>query len=198
MIESLKQMLEGHETIAMEYSPLCSIPYVSRVDAGTVEAVESLGKKVASSADLVQYFQSRWSLQQFEMHLEASRSLMSILFETFQSVGDTVRQGTRLTEYAAQQAMLERFRRSGLITFSPPIVAVNQNSGNPHYEPAETSSAEIRRNDLLLVDLWGKLDKPESVYADYTWVAYLGNTIPERIANVWQVVSGARDAGVAL
>ena len=73
MIDSLKQMLEGHETIAMEYSPLCSIPYVSRVDAGTVEAVESLGKKVTSSADLVQYFQSRWSQQQFEMHLEASR-----------------------------------------------------------------------------------------------------------------------------
>jgi Xaa-Pro aminopeptidase len=189
-------MLEGHKTIAMEYSPLCSIPYVSRVDAGTVEAVESLGKKVTSSADLVQYFQSRWSQQQFEMHLEASRSLMSILFETFQSVGDSVRQGARLTEYAAQQSMLEKFRRSGLITFSPPIVAVNQNSGNPHYEPSETSSTEIRRDDLLLVDLWGKLDKAESVYADYTWVAYLGNTIPERMVNVWQIVSGARDAGV--
>jgi Xaa-Pro aminopeptidase len=167
------------------------------VDAGTVEAVESLGKKVTSSADLVQYFQSRWSQQQFQMHLEASRLLMRILFETFQSVGDAVRQGTRLTEYAAQQSMLEKFRRSGLITFSPPIVAVNQNSGNPHYEPSETSSQEIRRDDLLLVDLWGKLDKPESVYADYTWMAYLGNTIPEKIANVWQVVSGARDAGVA-
>jgi Xaa-Pro aminopeptidase len=197
MIESLKEMLEGHETIAMEYSPLCSIPYVSRVDAGTVEAVESLGKKVVSSADLVQYFQSRWSQQQFQMHLEASRSLMSILFETFQSVGEAVRRGTRLTEYAVQQAMLERFRRNSLITFSPPIVAVNQNSGNPHYEPSETSSAEIRRNDLLLIDLWGKLDKPESVYADYTWMAYLGNTIPEKMVNVWQIVSGARDAGIA-
>src|SRR6185295_5081429 len=118
MIESLREMLEGHNTIAMEYSPLCSIPYVSRVDAGTVEAVESLGKKVTSSADLVQYFQSRWNQQQFEMHLEASRLLMGILFETFQSVGDTVRQGIRLTEYASQQAMLERFRRNDLVTFS--------------------------------------------------------------------------------
>ncbi|MCI0628724.1 MAG: M24 family metallopeptidase [Acidobacteria bacterium] len=197
MVESLKQMLEGHHSIAMEYSPLCSIPYVSRVDAGTVEAVESLGKKVISSADLVQYFQSRWSGQQFEMHQEAGRLLMSILFETFHDVGEAARQRARLTEYAAQQAMLEKFHHNGLTTFSPPIVAVNQNSGNPHYEPAESASAEIRRDDLLLVDLWAKLDKPESVYADYTWVAYLGKVVPEKIVNVWQTVSGARDAAVA-
>jgi len=88
MIDGLKQMLEGHTTIAMEYSPLCSVPYVSRVDAGTVEAVEGLGKRVVSSADLVQYFQSRWSQQQFEMHLEASRLLMAVLFQTFQAVAD--------------------------------------------------------------------------------------------------------------
>ena len=75
---------------------------------------------------------------------------MSILFETFQSVGDSVRQGARLTEYAAQQAMLERFRRSGLITFSPPIVAVNQNSGNPHYEPSET----LRRRSAAMTCSW--------------------------------------------
>ena len=197
MVETLKQMLEGHNTIAMEYSPLCSIPYVSRVDAGTVEAVESLGKKVTSSADLVQYFQSRWSQQQAEMHLEASRLLMSILFETFTLVGDGVQRGNRLTEFAVQQAMMEKFRRGGLTTFSPPIVAVNANSGNPHYEPSEASSEEIRRGDLLLIDLWGKLDKPESVYADYTWVAYLGRTIPEKMLNIWQIVSGARDVGVA-
>jgi len=197
MIESLKNMLEGHETIAMEYSPLCSIPYVSRVDAGTVEAIASFGKRVTSSADLVQYFQSRWSQRQFQMHLEASRLLMRILFDTFQSVGEALRRRTRLTEFATQQAMLEKFRQNGLVTFSPPIVAVNQNSGNPHYEPSETASAEIRSGDLLLVDLWGKMDKPESVYADYTWVAYLGNSIPEKVQTVWQVVSGARDAGVA-
>jgi len=197
MVETLKQMLEGHNTIAMEYSPLCSIPYVSRVDAGTVEAVESLGKKVTSSADLVQYFQSRWSHQQFEMHQEASRHLMSVLFETFTLVGNGVRSGDHLTEFTVQQAMMEKFHRQGLTTFSPPIVAANANSGNPHYEPSDASSEEIRRGDLLLIDLWGKLDKPESVYADYTWVAYLGKTIPEKMLNIWQIVSGARDVGVA-
>jgi Xaa-Pro dipeptidase len=197
MMDGLKDLLKGHGTIAMEYSPLCAIPYISRVDAGTVEAIAGLGKKIVSSANLVQYFQARWSAAQLQMHFEASHRLMAILFKTLSEIGDAVRRKASSTEYSVQQAILERFRQHELTTASPPIVGVNQNSANPHYEPAQDYAVEIRAGDLLLVDLWAKLNKPDAVYADYTWMAYLGQSVPERIQTVWETVKGARDATIA-
>ena len=197
MMDGLKDLLHGHSTIAMEYSPLCSIPYVSRVDAGTVEAIEGLGKKVVSSADLVQYFQARWSTAQLQMHLEASRRLMTILLRTLSEIGDAVRTKASPTEYRVQRTIWEAFPKHELTAASPPIIAVNQNSGNPHYEPTQEHATEIRVGDLLLVDLWAKLDRPGAVYADYTWMAYLGESIPQRIQAVWETVTGARDTAVA-
>ncbi len=197
MIQILKEVLQGATTIAMEYSPNGSIPYVSRVDAGTLEMVRSLGTRVISSANLVQYFEASWSQAQFQMHLEASRCLMEILVETFEKVRHSLGIGCGVTEYELQQFMLEKYGEHSLYSFSAPIVAVNQNSGNPHYEPSRENSSPIRKGDLLLVDFWAKLQKPEAVYGDYTWVAYLGEVIPDRYLAIWEIVKGARDAASA-
>src|SRR5207344_1654682 len=129
------------QTIAMEYSPFCAIPYVSRVDAGTIELIKSLGKEVVSSANLVQYFEARWSTQQFQMHQEASRRLMNILQETLEGIRQALRTNELISEFSIQQKMLERYQEHCLTTSSPPIVAVNQNSSNPHYEPRREGSA---------------------------------------------------------
>ena len=193
MQAGLERLLTGSRRVAMEYSPQCFIPYVSRVDAGTLELVRSLGKTVVSSADLVQYFEARWSREQLRTHLEASRLLMEVLFETFEQVREATGNRSHLTEYALQQRMCQRYRERGLESSSPPIVAVNRNSGNPHYEPSSEGSAPIRAGDLLLIDFWAKLSRPHAVYADYTWVAFLGESVPERIARVWEVVREARD-----
>ncbi|MEW5977418.1 MAG: M24 family metallopeptidase [Acidobacteriota bacterium] len=196
--EGLAAMLAGHRKIAMEYSPFCAIPYVSRVDAGTVELVKKLDKLVVSSADLVQYFEARWTEEQFQMHLEASRSLMAILFATFERIRDSVRAGAPLSEYSAQRFILDRFREGGLTAASLPIVAVNENSGNPHFDVEAEAARPIRSGDFLLIDLWAKLQRPSSVYADYTWVAFLGETVPERFVHIWEVVRSARDAATNL
>jgi Xaa-Pro aminopeptidase len=196
MHEGLQNLLGGVRLLAMEYSPHCSIPYVSRVDAGTVELVRSLGKEVVSSANLVQYFEARWSEHQFQMHQQASRLLMQILFEAFAEVGSSTTDDGQVSEFGLQQMILERYRECGLFSFSPPIVAVNSNSGNPHYEPRRETAKPIRRGDLLLIDLWAKMAMPHAVYADYTWVAYLGNQVPDQYVNVWEIVKGARDAAV--
>ena len=180
----------------MEYSPFCAIPYVSKVDAGTIELIKSLGKEVVSSANLVQYFEARWSTQQFQMHQEASRRLMKILLDTLEGIRRALRTNESISEYSVQQKMLERYQELCLTTSSPPIVAVNQNSANPHYEPSREGSAPIRPGDFLLVDFWAKLDEKNSVYADYTWVANLGESIPESIQNIWEIVRGARDAAM--
>ena len=193
MQAGLERLLQGSRRVAMEYSPQCFIPYVSRVDAGTLELVRSLGKTVVSSADLVQYFEARWSREQLQTHLQASRLLMDVLFETFDQVREATGNRIHLTEYELQQSMCQRYRELGLETSSPPIVAVNRNSGNPHYEPSSESSAPIRAGDLLLIDFWAKLSRPEAVYADYTWVAFLGESVPAKIVRVWDVVREARD-----
>lgn len=193
MQAGLERLLQGSRRVAMEYSPQCFIPYVSRVDAGTLELVRGLGKTVVSSADLVQYFEARWSREQLQTHLQASRLLMDVLFETFDQVREATGNRIHLTEYELQQSMCQRYRELGLETSSPPIVAVNRNSGNPHYEPSSEGSAPIRAGDLLLIDFWAKLSRPEAVYADYTWVAFLGESVPAKILRVWDVVREARD-----
>jgi Xaa-Pro dipeptidase len=196
MVSGLKLHLAGSQTIAMEYSPFCAIPYVSRVDAGTIELVKSLGKEVVSSANLVQYFEARWNTEQFQMHQEASRRLMKIFLETLQGIRHALQGSELISEYSVQQKMLVRYQENGLKTSAPPIVAVNQNSANPHYEPSREGSAPIRSGDFLLVDFWAKLAEKNSVYADYTWVANLGEFIPEPVKNIWDIVKGARDAAI--
>ncbi len=196
MVSGLKHHLAGSQTIAMEYSPLCAIPYVSRVDAGTIELLKSLEKDVVSSANLVQYFEARWNTQQFQMHLESGHRLMKILSATFDGIREALRARTPISEYWVQQQMLAQYREYGLKTSSPPIVAINQNSANPHYEPSQESSAPLRPGDFLLVDFWAKLDEKNSVYADYTWVAFLGESIPAAIQAIWEIVKGARDAAI--
>lgn len=193
MQTGLEHVLQGSKQLAMEYSPQCFIPYISRVDAGTLELVRSLDKTVVSSADLVQYFEARWSQEQLQSHLQASRLLMDVLSATFAQVRDASRNRIPLTEYQLQQSMCQRYREQGLESSSPPIVAVNQNTGNPHYEPCSDASAPIREGDLLLIDFWAKLAKPNAVYADYTWVAFLGESVPAKILRVWDIVLEARD-----
>jgi Xaa-Pro dipeptidase len=197
MIQGLQGILSGSQTVAMEYSPQCSVPYVSRVDAGTIELIRGLAKQVVSSADLVQHFEASWSHEQFQMHQQASERLMKVLFSTFTKIKSSLKNNDTLSEYSVQQWMLEQYRMEELFSFSPPIVAVNANSGNPHYEPSSAGSAPIRAGDFLLIDLWAKLQKPGAVYADYTWVAYLGPQLPAAYVNIWEIVKGSRDAAVA-
>ncbi len=194
--DRLRDTLKGVKRVAMEYVPGGAIPYVSRVDAGTIEMVRAAGPQVVSSADLVQSFEARWSPEALASHRRAARGLKEVLQATFDEVTRAVRKKETLTEHALQQFMCDQFRRRRL-HFEPPIVAVNAHSGNPHYEPRAQDSAPIRKDDLLLLDLWCR-DEPEgSIWADITWMAYLGREVPERHQEIWNIVAGARDAAVA-
>lgn len=194
----LRRLLGRARTVAMQYSPKNNIPAVSLVDAGTVELVRSLRKKVVSSADLVQMFEARWTPAQYELHLEAGRAIDRIMQQAFARAAERVRQQRPLTEHGLQQWIVEQFRASGLVSDSPPIVAVGPNSGNPHYEPTPQSARPIREGDLLLLDIWAKRDAPEAVYYDITWTGFLGAQVPEKHAKVFDIVRRARDAAVAL
>jgi Xaa-Pro dipeptidase len=192
----LRKLLAGAGTVAMQYSPRNAIPYVSLVDAGTVELVRSHGARVVSSADLVQQFEARWSAAQLASHRAAGRVIDRLIPQAFARAADFVRRGKRLSEYDLQQWMLERFAAGGLTTEDGPIVAVGPNSGDPHYEPRPRSSRPIRAGELLLLDVWGKLKRPGSVYYDVTWTGFLGTAVPRKLARIFGIVREARDAAL--
>ena len=194
--ERLRELLKGLDRVAMEYVPQGAIPYVSRVDAGTVELVRAAGPQVVSSADLVQYCEARWSAEGLASHRRAAQGLREVLQATFQEVASRVGGGQEPSEHAIQQFMMEQFRQRRLFA-EPPIVAVNAHAGNPHYEPRAQGSAPIRKGDLLLLDLWCREEKEGSIWADITWMAYLGPKVPEKQREVWDIVAGARDAAVS-
>ncbi len=194
---ALAAMVPAGARVAMEYSPLNAIPYISTVDAGTVELVRSLGATVVSSADLIQAAVSRWSERQWHEHREASQRLMEIKDRAFAEVARRVRSGGRPTDYGIQQFMVDCYHAAGLISDDPPIVSTNERCSDPHYLPTAERQTEIRTGDLVLIDFWAKLDQPSSVYADHTWMAFVGDSVPPRVSEVFDVVAEARDAAIA-
>jgi Xaa-Pro aminopeptidase len=196
--EGLRALVNGHRRVAMEYSPGCAIPYLSRVDGGTLEAVRQLGVEVASSGDLVQRFEAVWDAAAVESHLAASERLYRIKDRTFEAVSERIRRGAGTSELEIQQLMTGWFAEEGLITDSAPVVAAQENAGNPHYLPAPADFRTIRPDEVLLLDLWGKLPGPGTVFADITWVGFTGARVPDEVARAFAAVRDARDAAIAL
>ena len=192
----LTKLLNGLKRVAMEYSPNCAIPYVSRVDAGTIELVRSLGVDVVSSGDLIQQFEARWNDAAIATHRAASEKLYRIKDQAFEEVARRLKDGIATTEYDIQQKMVGWFKDEELIAESAPCVSAQENAGNPHYLATTAAHRVIRKDELVLLDLWGKLEPAESVYADITWIGFTGPNIPERMSNAFGAICGARDAAV--
>jgi len=194
-VAGVRHLLAGRRKIAMQYSPQCAIPLVSMVDGGTVELVRGLGAEVLSSADLIQHFEARWNQESLESHLEAGRRVDRVRRQAFEMIGARVHSGQAVSEYEVQQFVRTEFERAGLFTPDGPIVGVNANAANPHYNPTAEQNAPIRPGDLVLLDMWAKLNQPRSVYYDITWTGVCGDATPE-MRNVFTVVRDARDRAV--
>jgi Xaa-Pro dipeptidase len=194
----LERLLAGVSRVAMEYSPNGAIPYLSRVDAGTAEAIRGRGVEILSSGDLVQQFEAAWSPAQLATHRAASESLYRIKDQAFAAAAKAVRDGEALSEYALQLQMVDWFADEGLVSDSAPVVAVDANAGNPHYLPSADESQPIGPDQVLLLDLWGKKSEAGAVFADITWVGVTGRTVPDEAAQAFRAIANARDAAAAL
>ena len=195
MLDSLKNLLPSGGRVAMEYSPGASMPRVSMVGAGTVELVRGLGVDVVPSADLLQYASQRWSGTALDSHLRSAAQLGRIVLEAFEYIGLNLVGG--VTEYQIAQFIRARFTDEGLHSPDGPIVATNAHASDPHYEPApQGGSSVVREGDWVLIDLWAKEEAQDSVFADITWVAYVGERVPDTHQDVFQVVTGARDSAL--
>ena len=184
--------------VAMQYSPNNDIPYISRVDAGTIEMLRSFGIEPETSADLVQRFEAVFTPAQRAMHVEAATKIHRIIMESFAEIARRIRADEPVTEYDIQQFMMRRFEQENLTSDNdPPNVSVNANSANPHYQPDSKTFSPIKRGDFVLFDVWAKLKQPGAIYADQTWTGYVGETVPEENARIFRIVRDARDAATA-
>ena len=195
--DGLAKILKDARRVAMEYSPNGNIPYVSRVDAGTIELIRSMGVEVLSSGDLIQQFEASWDDAAIATHRTASEKLYRIKDQAFEEVARRLRDNLPTTEYDIQQQMVGWFRDEGLTSDSAPCVSAQENAGNPHYLATAATHRVIRKDELVLLDLWGKLTTPNAVYADITWMGFAGPNVPERMTNAFAAICNARDAAVS-
>jgi Xaa-Pro dipeptidase len=197
----LKAMLSGFRGIAMQYSPNNDIMYVSMADAGTVEFLRSLGKHIVSSADLVSHFEAVLTERQISSHSVAQKVIDAIIEEAWHEIARRLRPVSgnpgRVTEFDIVQWLSEAMRRGGLVWENGPNASVNANCSDSHYEPTADHTAEIKKGDFLLIDIWGRTDESDSVYYDITWTGIIGREPSEREQLVFETVRNARDAAIA-
>jgi len=195
LFDGLKQMLGPYRDVAMQYSANNTVFTISMVDAGTAEMIRGLGKNIISAADLIAQFEATVTEEQIKSHFAARDVIDAVIAEAFREIGRRVR-GGGAHEHEIQQFFMEAFRRENMVTDDAPIVAVNANSGNPHYEPSASRPVPIREGDFVLLDVWAKKNTPGAVYYDITWVGFVGRAPSDRQREIFKIVIGARDIGV--
>lgn len=193
---TLKSLLSPFASIAMNYSPMGDIPYVSLIDAGTMDLIRNFGIEVISAQALIQQFEGIITPKQFTTHEQISPIMHEITQQAFDFIGAQIRTNKTVTELDVRDFIQERYKQHSLITDSSPAVAINRHAADPHFNP-ENDNAVIKPDDLVLIDSWAKLDTPSSVYYDFTQMAFVGDKVPQKIQKVWEVVKSARDKAIA-
>lgn len=192
----LKKMLGPKKKIAMQYSPKNNIPYISIVDAGTIELVKSFGHKVVSSADLVTEFEAYIDETGYRLHIQAGKKIDEIRKQAFELIRKSVNENMNLTEYDIQQFIMKRFSEEGLVTHDAPIVGTNDHPADPHFGPTPQNARKFKTGDTVLIDLWAKRDVPNGIYYDITWVGYIGSNPPKKYVDIFNAAKNAREAAV--
>ena len=189
-------LVSGAKRVAMEYSERNCNPYIGRVDAGTIELVRSFGCTVVASGDLIQQFEAVWDADQEKSHFEAAKLCRAAYDVAFDFIAAEIKAKGHVLETAVQARIMKHFADNGMTTYSPPIVGVGAHSGDPHFDTSPATDLPIERGSWVLIDLWAKMDRPRSVYADYTRTAFVGAEVPEKYLKVFNIVAAGRDAGI--
>ena len=194
MLDLEKKLLSGYKTVLMDISENGLLPRISLADWGSVDYIKSLGLEVRSSGDVLQRITAVYSKRAYELQKQACELTLKIKDEAFQKIKELIEKDGKTSEYEIQQFIADRFREEGMVFDEPPLVAIGPNASDPHYAPTRESFSEICEGDLVLIDMWAKMDDPEAVYADITWMGYVGKEIPDVFAERFKIVKSARDA----
>jgi Xaa-Pro aminopeptidase len=192
----LNDMLGTPQKIAMQYSPGNNVPYISIVDAGTMEVIKGFGHEIITSADLVQMFEAIIDEEGYKSHLEAGKIIDRIRFNAFKLVESSINASKKITEFEVAQFIMDSFKKNDMVWDGVPIVGVNDHPADPHFEPTPENSYTLKKGDTLLIDLWGKFKSPKSIFYDITWCGFIGKNPPEKYIKIFDIVKGARDTAV--
>lgn len=194
----LKKMIGSAKKVAMQYSPNNAIPYVSIVDAGTVDLIRSFGVQVVSSADLVGQFEAHLSMEDWGSHKNAGHVMQMVKDEAFKEIGRRLRKGENPTEFEIHSYMRALMKENNMFAEDGPIVGVNEHAADPHFEPTPENSFKMKKGDLVLLDLWAKEDRPGSIYYDITWMGYIDKAVPPEYENIFQIICTARNTALEM
>lgn len=194
MVNKLQNLLKAKSNIAMEYSPFAELPKLSSVDAGTIELIKTLGVSVHSSADMVVYATQRWNEYGLDSHIQSGEILGGIVIKAFEFIGENINKG--LTEIDVRNFIRTKFDENKMFYDEGPVVAINEHSSDPHFDPDISDGREFKVGDWVLIDLWAKRDVMGSIFSDITWVGFIGNNLPPVIQEVFDIVINARDIAV--
>ncbi len=194
MLDIEKKEFAEYKKVLMDISEFGLLPRISLADYGSVEFVKSLGIEVASSGNLLQRFSALYSDRAYELQLLANKKTLMIKDEAFAKIKELILKNGETSEYEIQKFICDRFHEEGMVYDDPAIVAIGKNASDPHYGPSEEVSSPIRKGDLVLIDMWAKMDDPEGVYADITWMGYVGEEVPEVYAKRFEILKKAIEA----
>ena len=194
MLDIEKKEFAEYKKVLMDISEFGLLPRISLADYGSVEFVKSLGIEVASSGNLLQRFSALYSERAYELQLLANKKTLMIKDEAFAKIKELILKNGQTSEYEIQKFICDRFHEEGMVYDDPAIVAIGKNASDPHYGPSKEVSSPIKKGDLVLIDMWAKMDDPEGVYADITWMGYVGEEVPEVYAKRFEILKKAIEA----
>jgi Xaa-Pro dipeptidase len=197
MLALEKENFKNYRKVLMDVSEKGLLPRVSLADFGSVDYIRSLGIEVASSADIIQFFTAAYSDRSYQLQRKADELTLKIKDEAFAQIRKDIETKGLSDEYDIQQFICRRFHEEGMVYDDPAIVAIGRTANNPHYGPTKEIHSTIHRGDLVLIDMWAKMDDPEGVYADITWMGYVGEIVPKIFADRFSIVKNARDSAIA-
>ena len=176
---SIEGKVFTYSKVLMDYSDNGLLPRISLVDYGSMKYVLDLGIQVLSSGDILQTLDAAYDEESYALQLKACETTLKIKDEAFNYIKNAILNNGEISEYEVQKFIGDRFHEEGMIFDDPAIVAIGKNAANPHYFPTKDNCSMIKREDLVLIDMWAKYNHPKGVYADITWMGYVGEVVPD-------------------
>lgn len=191
MLEIEKQEFKNYKKVLMDISENGLLPRISLADYGSVDFIKKLGIEVASSGNILQRFNAVYDEEAYELQKLANKKNLQIKDEAFAKIKELIEKKGETSEYEIQQFICNRYHEEGMVYDEAPIVAIGKNASDPHYGPTDKLSSPIKKGDLVLIDMWAKMDHPNAVYSDITWMGYVGEEVPAIYKERFEVLRNA-------